>query len=267
MNCNRSYRFYLIKANASLDPVPSYLLDCICNCPLCLLYQQFFPLYWSSRKQLWTQHSFRLLSLSLLPFLAKYHLMRLIYTHCVQFFFFSSLVNLPVSGPCPTTLVVSSCQGHKWPSHCHIQWLIPIHILFGLSASTDIENCSWNTWTLETQNNGALILFLPHRLLLSFLCWRIFIFSISKLWCYSEPSHDLYALCSDRIQSSGFWCHLSLMTSKFVLPVQASPLGSKFVYSATYLLSPFVCPTPILKLIKNKNLHYFFKTASFFLPQ
>lgn len=68
-------------------------------------------------------------------------------------------------------------------------------------------------------------------------------------------------LC-DLIQSSGFWYPLSLMSSKCLFPVQASPLGSRFAYPAMYSPSPFMYVAAIIKLIKTPNLDYCLKISA-----
>lgn len=121
INCRQKLQLQT-KVSASLDPVPSYLLDCIYNCLLCLLYHCFsFSTGHLKSNPLNPTFTPAFFSAS---FLSKFHPMRFTCVQYVQFFSIYSLVNLLQSGFCPTTLINSSCQDHKWPSHCHIQWLI-----------------------------------------------------------------------------------------------------------------------------------------------
>lgn len=259
MNCNGSHISYLSKVNTFLASTPSYLCNCIYNCPHCLLYHQFFLLHKSSRKQLFEHNShFIYLSLALPSFLEKFHRMRLIYT----------VSNCSFSIPCEHTVVsfLSYYSCHQLlsksqrtftlphpmvNSHPHFIWFTSIHwhrelflkyLLLKLRRVVPWR-CSNLTSHSSVSYAGASLFFQSQN------------FSV----IHSQVC--THFLC-DLIQSSGFWYRLSLMTSKCLFPVQASPLGSRFACPAISLPSPFMYVVAIIKLIKTPNLDYCLKMSA-----
>lgn len=223
MNCNRSHASYWRPKAPRIQcliPTRFHLQLCLPS-PVASIFP-FFPTI--MKTVLWIHLSFYLpLSFSA-SILSKIKVTRLIYTRYVQFFFLflinqhSQVFVLPLCHPL--------LSKHKWPSHCHIQWSVLILVLLFSIHIVDTENC------LE------ILIHLKHRRTVPWYFSHLTMgnksirhFPLQVLLYFSNlDTLLLQSQVTIWIQSHCFWHHLLLMTSKFVFPVQASPLGSRFIH-------------------------------------